>query len=133
MDFLLNGYKVMTKRRPPFEADLDLGPLPRRQVVKVAGRGRDGALLSEDEMVLNEGREAFRVQITAPEKGARLAGPVRLKAEVVVPETRRLQGVDFYVNEAKLATTPRSTSPRSTSGPSSSTPRSYGTGSRSPA
>ena len=104
MDFLLNGYKVMTKRRPPFEADLDLGPLPRRQVVKVAGRGRDGALLSEDEMVLNEGREAFRVQITAPDKGAHLAGPVRLKAEVVVPETRKLQAVDFYVNETKAAT-----------------------------
>lgn len=104
MDFLLDGFKVVTKRRPPFDADLDLGPLPRRHAVKVIGRGRNGKEISEDELVLNEGREAFRVRITAPAKGVRLAGPTRLAAEVTVPVTKKLKQVDFYVNETRFQT-----------------------------
>ncbi len=104
MEFFLDGVKVVTKRRPPFDADLDLGSLPRRHVVKVIGRGRDGTAISEDERVLNEGRETFRVHISAPAKGAQLAGPTRLAADVTVPVTKTLKQVDFYVNETRVKT-----------------------------
>ena len=103
-EFYLDGRKVVTDRRPPFEADLDLGELPRKRTVKVVGYGKDGKVLSEDELVLNEGREAFRVKITAPEKGANVSGLVRVVADVAVPETKKLQKVEFYVNESRAAT-----------------------------
>lgn len=103
-EFFLDGRKVVTDRRPPFEADLDLGELPRKRTVKVAGYSKDGKLLSEDEVVLNEGREAFRVKITAPEKGLALHGPVRVVADLAVPETKRLQKLEFFVNETRAAT-----------------------------
>jgi len=103
-EFFLDGRKVVTDRRPPFEADLDLGELPRKRTVKVAGYGKDGRILSEDEIVLNEGREAFRVKITAPEKGANVSGPVRVVADLAVPETKKLQKVEIFVNETRAAT-----------------------------
>ncbi len=103
-EFFLDGRKVVTDRRPPFEADLDLGELPRKRTVKVLGYSKDGRLLSEDELVLNEGREAFRVRITAPEKGAPLAGPVRVVADLAVPETKKLQKLELFVNETRAAT-----------------------------
>lgn len=103
-EFYLDGRKAVTDRRPPFEADLDLGELPRRRIVKVQGHARDGRLLSQDELVLNEGREAFRIRITAPEKGAHVSGAVRVVADLVVPETKRLQKVDLFVNETRAAT-----------------------------
>ena len=103
-EFFLDGRKVVTVRRPPFEADLDLGELPRKRTVKVVGYGKDGKLLSEDELVLNEGREAFHVRITAPEKGISVVGPVRVVADLAVPETKKLQKLDFYVNETRAAT-----------------------------
>jgi len=103
-EFYLDGRKVVTDRRPPFEADLDLGELPRRRVVKVVGTSKDGKVLSQDELVLNEGREAFRVKITAPEKGAHVSGPVRVVADLVVPETKRLQKLELFVDETRAAT-----------------------------
>jgi Ca-activated chloride channel homolog len=98
-DFFLDNVKISTKRRPPFAVDLDLGELPRRHVVKVVAYAKDGKVLGDDEMTLNEGREAFRVRITAPEKGVRLAGPVRVVADLALPETKELEGVEFWVNE----------------------------------
>lgn len=103
-EFYLDGRKVMTDRRPPFEADFDLGELPRKRTVKVAGFAKDGRRLSEDEMVLNEGREAFRVRITAPEKGAHVSGAVRVVADLAVPDTKRLQKLELFVNETRAAT-----------------------------
>ncbi|MFI5182530.1 MAG: VWA domain-containing protein [Thermoanaerobaculia bacterium] len=102
-DFYLDNVKVTSKRRPPFSVDLDLGELPRRHVVKVVAIAKDGKVLGEDELTLNEGREAFRVRITAPDKGAKLAGPVRLVADLAVPETKELQDVEFFVNETRAA------------------------------
>ena len=102
-EFFLDQQLVATKRRPPFAIDLDLGELPRRHFVKVVARSKDGRQLGEDEMVLNEGREAFRVRITSPNKGAKLSGPVRVTADVAIPETKELEGVEFYVNETRAA------------------------------
>jgi len=102
-DFYLDGVKISTKRKPPFAVDLDLGELPRRHVVRVVARAKDGGSLGEDELVLNEGREAFRIRITAPEKGARLAGPTRVGFDLAVPETKDLSGVEIYINDTRAA------------------------------
>ena len=102
-EFYLNNTRVVTKRRPPFSADLDLGELPRKHIVKVIGYAKDGKPIAQDEVVLNEGREAFRLRITQPAKGARLEGPTRVVADVAVPETKRLTQVEFYVNDRRSA------------------------------
>jgi VWFA-related protein len=103
-EFYLNNTRVVTKRRPPFAADLDLGELPRKHVVKVIGYSKDGQPIAQDELILNEGREAFRIRITSPNKGVPLSGPVRVVADLAVPETKRLEKVDFYVNDRRAAT-----------------------------
>lgn len=104
VEFYLNGRKIATKRRPPFDVDLDLGELPRKQSVRVVAYDKDGRALSEDQMILNEGREAFRVRIVSPEKGVNLEGPVRVVADLAVPETKKLQKLEFFVNDARAAT-----------------------------
>ncbi len=102
-EFYLNNTRVVTKRRPPFSADLDLGDLPRKHVVKVIGYAKDGKPIAQDEVILNEGREAFRLRITNPAKGAKLEGPTRVVADIAVPETKRLMQVEFYVNDKRSA------------------------------
>ncbi len=102
-DFYLDNVKVSSKRKAPYSVDLDLGELPRRHLVKVVALSKDGKVLGEDELILNEGREAFRIRITAPEKGVKLAGPVRLVADLAVPETKELGEVEFFVNESRAA------------------------------
>ena len=65
----------MTRTKAPFDADLNLGPLPRKQTIRVVAFGPTGRSVGEDEYIVNEGREAFRVRILSPEKGARVSGP----------------------------------------------------------
>ncbi len=104
VDFYLNGAKVMTRTRAPFDADLNLGPLPRKQIIRVVAYGPSGRAVGEDEYIVNEGREVFRVRILTPEKGAKATGPTLVAAAVAVPEGKALQKVEFYSNETRVAT-----------------------------
>lgn len=104
VDFYLNGSKVMTKTRPPFDADLNLGPLPRKHIVRVVAFGTSGRAIGEDEYNVNEGREIFRVRIMSPEKGSKVSGPTRVVAAVAVPEGKNLQKLEIYSNERRIAT-----------------------------
>jgi len=104
VDFYLNGSKVMTRTKAPFDADLNMGPLPRKQTVRVVAFGPTGRSVGEDEYVVNEGREAFKIRILTPEKGARINGPTRVLAAVVVPEGKLLEKLEFFSNDARVAT-----------------------------
>jgi Ca-activated chloride channel family protein len=104
VDFYLNGAKIMTRTKAPFEADLNLGPLPRKQTVRVVAYGPTGRSVGEDEYIVNEGREVFRVKILTPEKGARVSGPTKVAAAVATPEGKTLQKLEFYSNESRVAT-----------------------------
>ena len=104
VDFYLNGAKVMTRTRPPFDADLNLGPLPRKHTIRVVAYGPDGRSVGEDEYIVNEGKDVFRVRILTPEKGVRVSGPVKVTAAVAVPEGKTLQKLEFYSNETRVAT-----------------------------
>jgi VWFA-related protein len=103
VEFTLDGARVLTKRRPPFEADVELGEEPRKHVVQAIGYGRDGNVVSRDELTLNEGREAFRVHITYPEQGRQLAGPVRVSVELSIPGTRTLKQLEIYLDDTRAA------------------------------
>ena len=104
VDFYLNGAKVMTRTKAPFDADLNLGPLPRKQTIRVVAYGATGRTVGEDEYTVNEGREVFKVRILTPEKGSKVSGPVKVVAVVAVPEGKNLQKMEFFSNEARVAT-----------------------------
>jgi Ca-activated chloride channel family protein len=104
VDFYLNGSKVMTRTRAPFDADVNLGPLPRKQTIRVVAFGAAGRTVGEDEYIVNEGREVFKVRILSPEKGSKATGPTKVVAVVAVPEGKTLQKMEFYSNESRVAT-----------------------------
>jgi Ca-activated chloride channel family protein len=104
VDFYLNGSKIMTRTKPPYDADLNMGPLPRKQTIRVVAFGPTGRTVGEDEYIVNEGREVFKVRILTPDKGSRVSGPTKVLAAVAVPEGKLLQKMEFYSNEARVAT-----------------------------
>jgi Ca-activated chloride channel homolog len=104
VDFYLNGSKVMTRTKAPYDADLNLGPLPRKQTIRVVAFGPTGRTVGEDEYIVNEGREVFKLRILTPEKGTKASGPTKVVAAVVVPEGKTLQKIEFFSNEARVAT-----------------------------
>ncbi len=94
--FLVDGKRQLARTRPPYAAELRLDPVPRPQVVRAEGYDEDGELVAADEVSLNEPRGAFGVRITELERDD---DGVRAAAEVIVPEERRIERVDFLVND----------------------------------
>lgn len=105
VNYLVDGETQMTRTKPPFSTELRLAAFPREQVVRAEGYDEAGELVAADEVVLNQARGTFRVRITEPARGIRLRSGDKLtaRAEVVVPEERRVQKVEFLVNDVPVA------------------------------
>jgi VWFA-related protein len=101
--FLVDGKPQMTRSTRPFAAELRLAKFPVEQVVRAEGIDITGEVVDSDEVVINQPRGALRVRIIDPVRGAPVSGRILARAEVVVPEERRVEKVEFKVNEELVA------------------------------
>ena len=69
--FDLNGRPVLTKTRPPYSVELDLGPAPRRHRLEAVALAADGSDLARDKITLNAGPHSFDVRLLEPQAGKR--------------------------------------------------------------
>lgn len=104
VDFYLDNSKTMTRTQPPFDADLNLGPLPRKHTIRAVAYDVKGRDVGEDELTINAGSEAFLVKIISPQRGTKVSGPTMVVADATAPEGRHIEKMDFYANETKIAT-----------------------------
>jgi Ca-activated chloride channel family protein len=104
VQFLLDGRPVLTKNRPPFEVELDLGPLPRlASIVAVALDTKDREL-DRRQVDVNVGRERFLVRLQPVGAGDRKGGKVHASVTVNVPPDRKLARLELYWNEMLMQT-----------------------------
>ena len=104
VEFLLDGKPVLSKNRPPFDVDLDLGPLPRLASVVAVAYGADGEEIDRKQVDLNVGRERFHVRLQPPGSDDVRGLKVRAVAAVNTPTDRTLDRVEVYWNELLAAT-----------------------------
>ena len=102
--FYLNHRPVMRKSRPPYSVELDLGDKPRSHHVRVEALGPDGKVLASDETLINAGPHRFAIRLVEPQRGKIYRQSVRAYAQVEVPEGERLDRVEIFLNETRLAT-----------------------------
>lgn len=103
--FSVDGQVQLTRTKPPYSAELRLLVVPTQQLVKAEGFDEQGQLVAADEVLINQPQGAFEVRVIAPKRGAKLSpGKVAAKAEVSVPVERRVEAVEFRVNDALVAT-----------------------------
>ena len=102
--FYVDGKPQFTRGRPPFHAEVRLSKYPTEQVIRAEGYGEDGDILAWDEVVLNQQRGRLEVRFANPKKGSRPEGEVLVKAHVVVPEEKRVEKVEFLLNDEVRAT-----------------------------
>lgn len=102
--FLVDGIVQLTKSRAPFSAEIRLADFPREQTVRAEGYDAAGELVAADEVVVNQPRGSFRIRIVEPRRGTPAAGVVTVKAEVVVPEERRVEEVQILINNDVVET-----------------------------
>jgi VWFA-related protein len=102
--FLVDNETILTKNRPPFDVDLDLGPLPRLTTVTVIGYGASGEELARDGMTVNVGRERFYVHLKPLSPSDADGNRVRVSAELNIPSDGELARLEIFWNDELLTT-----------------------------
>jgi len=102
--FFLDNEAVLTKNRPPFDIDLNLGPLPRMTSVMVIGYDSSDNEIARDGYTLNVGRERFHVHLKPVSAADGAGGNVRVEAELNIPSDGELQQLELFWNDEPLAT-----------------------------
>jgi VWFA-related protein len=105
--FSVDGEPQLIRRSAPFSVELKIPTIPQQLVVRAEGLDGNGALVAADEVILNQPRGELKVLILEPERGQAVGRRFLARAEVVVPETRRVEKVDFLINQSLVATTDR--------------------------
>ena len=101
--FSLNGRPVMSKRRPPYSVELDLGRSPQLHTLEAVALDARGRELARDRVPVNAGPHRFAVRLLEPQPGRRYTRSLRAHAEVDMPRGEVLDRVEFYLNETRLA------------------------------
>ncbi len=101
--FILNGKPVMSKRRPPYSVEIDLGRSPRLHSLEALAVDQAGRVLARDRVPINAGPHRFSIRLLQPQSGERFVSSLRAVAEVDVPRGEVLERVEFYLNNRRLA------------------------------
>ncbi len=101
--FDLNGRPVFTKSRPPYSVELNLGEAPRVHTLRATALDSEGRELATDEVPINTGPHRFALRLIEPQAGKKYTQSVRAHAEVQIPEGERLDRVEFYLNDTRVA------------------------------
>ena len=102
--FYLDSKAAVTKNRPPFNVEIDLGPFPRMHTLRAEAQDAEGNVVAEDEILLNAGEHRFSLRLVEPRRGGRYGESLTARAEVDVPKDRSLERVEFFLDETKVAT-----------------------------
>jgi len=102
--FLLDDHHILTRNRPPFDVEIDLGDFPDLHTLRAEALGTDGEELATDEILINSGGYRFDVRLVEPRRGKRYDNSLRARVEVEVPEGRTLDRIELFLNERRVAT-----------------------------
>ena len=102
--FFLDGRAVLSKRRPPYSVELDLGSLPRTRKLRVVGYDPSGEEMASDEILVNAGTQRFSIRLVEPRRGKTYQQSLLAEAAVSSPDDKAVERVEFYWNETLLAT-----------------------------
>jgi VWFA-related protein len=102
VEFYLEDKLVVSRTRPPYSVEIDLGEVPRRQTVRAVGYDSSGRVIDEDAWSVNQGAARLAVKILPEEKAS--AGKVRVKVAVQSIAGGVARQVELFLGDKKLKT-----------------------------
>jgi Ca-activated chloride channel homolog len=102
VEFYLEDKLVVSRTRPPYSVEIDLGEIPRHQTVRAVGYDSNGRVIDEDAWSVNQGTARLAVKIL-PEANPS-AGKVRVKVAVQSIAGGVARQVELYLGDKKLKT-----------------------------
>lgn len=105
--FFVDGKQQLVRGSKPYSVELRLARYPVEQIIRAEGYDKAGEVVAADEIVLNQPRGGLAINIVEPKRGTRPQGKVKARAEITVPEERRVTSVEFRVNDQVVSTLTR--------------------------
>jgi VWFA-related protein len=102
--FFLDGKEMLSRLRPPYTVELNLGPVPRAREVRAAAFGADGLELASDTLLLNAPQQRFAVRLVEPRAGSQHRGEVLARVELHVPDGSSLERLEVFLDDQRVAT-----------------------------
>ena len=100
VEFYLEDRLLLTRTRPPYSVEIDLGEIPRRQTVRAVGYDDTGRVVDEDAWAINEGNARIAVRVL-PQPDPR-TGSVRVKVAVQSIGGGVAKKVELYLDEKRI-------------------------------
>jgi len=101
VEFFLDDKLILSRTRPPYTVEIDLGKIPRRQTVRAVGYDALGNLVDEDAWAVNEGDAKVAVRILPlPAQGPSSGVTVRLAVQSINGGIAKT--VDLFVDDKKF-------------------------------
>lgn len=101
--FFVDDRQVLSKRKPPYSVELDLGPDGDPRRVRVVGFVDDREVAT-DQIWINQGALRFRVGLIEPRAGGIYPGGVVARAVVETPDGAPPERLELYLGDALAAT-----------------------------
>jgi Ca-activated chloride channel family protein len=106
VEFYLEEKRLVTRTKPPYSVEIDLGDVPRRQTVRAVGFDATGTVIDEDAYAINQGKDRLVVRLLP-----RLdVGSATVHVKVVVQSIAggTAKSLELFLDQKKLAswTTP---------------------------
>jgi VWFA-related protein len=102
--FFLDGKQMLSRVRPPYTVELNLGPVPVTREVRATAYDASGRELASDTLVLNQPKQRFAVRLIEPRSGGSYRGRVLVRAEVHVPDGGSLDRLELFLDDQRVAT-----------------------------
>ncbi|MBV8200820.1 MAG: VWA domain-containing protein [Acidobacteria bacterium] len=102
--FFLDGKAMLSRVRPPYTVELNLGPVPVAHEVRAAAYDGAGRELASDTLALNQPKQRFAVRLIEPRSGGSYRGRVLVRAEVHVPDGGSFERLELFVDDQRVAT-----------------------------
>lgn len=102
--FFLDDEQILAKRRPPYSAELDLGPEAAPRRVRAVAFDAEGREIATDQLWLNQGALRFRARLVEPRPGGIYPGSVNVRVEVDTPSGDPPARVELFLNDDPVAT-----------------------------
>jgi Ca-activated chloride channel family protein len=99
VEFWVEGKKVLARNAPPFNAELDLGTLPKRVEVRAIGYDAQGRYVDADAFVVNERDTPLELKIT---RTVTPDGVSHFKLSLQNPKGTSIKNVVLYLGDQKL-------------------------------
>ena len=101
--FSLDGRTLMTRTRPPFSVELDLGERAVRRRLRVEAFDAGGKRLGSDDVELNTDGDGFAVRLRRPSAVAQQSGVVLAHAEISGAD-QRVDRVELFLDDRPAGT-----------------------------